>query len=135
MTAAINAPTPARRVKVFFDGGCRPNPGRIEGAVVVRGQTYLFDDLGDGTNGDAEWRALICAVEVAQSLALTDVELIGDAVEVITKANTALRSGLARTDHEAALLALAQDGRVGRLRWIKRAQNLAGIALAARHPR
>ena len=129
------AATPARRVKIFFDGGCRPNPGPIEAAVVVRGQTYLFDDLGDGTNSDAEWRALLCAVEVAQSLALTNVELIGDAVEVITKANTALRSGQARTDHEATLLALAQDGRVGRLRWIKRAQNLAGIALAARHPR
>ncbi len=125
----------ARRVKIFFDGGCRPNPGRVEVAVVVRGQTYLFDDLGDGTNSDAEWRALICAVEVAQSLALTDVELIGDAVEVITKANAALRSGQARTDHEATLLALVRDGRLGRIRWIKRAQNLAGIALAARHPR
>ena len=76
--------TKPRRVKIFFDGGCRPNPGRIEAAVVVRGQTYVFDDLGEGTNSDAEWRALICAVEVAQSLALTDVELIGDAVEVIT---------------------------------------------------
>ena len=129
------ASTPSRRVKIFFDGGCRPNPGRIEAAVVVRGQTYLFDDLGEGTNSDAEWRALICAVEVAQSLALTNVELIGDAVEVITKANTALRSGQARTDHAAALPALARDGRVGRIRWIKRAQNLAGIALAARHPR
>jgi ribonuclease HI len=135
MTAAKTAPIPARRVKIFFDGGCRPNPGRIEAAVVVRGQTYLFDDLGEGTNSDAEWRALICAVEVAQSLALTDMELIGDAVEVITKANTALRSGQARTDHEAVLLALADRGRIGRLRWIKRAQNLAGIALAARHPR
>ena len=116
----MTAPIPTRRVKIFFDGGCRPNPGRIEAAVVVRGQTYLFDDLGDGTNSDAEWRALVCAVEVAQSLALTDVELIGDAVEVITKANTALRSGLTRTDHEAALLALAQGGRVGRIRWIIR---------------
>jgi ribonuclease HI len=135
MTAAKTASKPARRVKVFFDGGCRPNPGRIEAAVVVRGQIYLFDDLGEGTNSDAEWRALICAVEVAQSLALTDVELIGDAVEVITKANAALRSGQARTDHEATLLALAQGGRVGRIRWIKRAQNIAGIALAARHPR
>jgi ribonuclease HI len=135
MTAAKTAATPTRRVKVFFDGGCRPNPGRIEAAVVVRGQTYLFDDLGEGTNSDAEWRALICAVEVAQSLALTNVELIGDAVEVITKANTALRSGQARNDHAPALLALAQDGRIGRVRWIKRAQNLAGIALAARHPR
>jgi ribonuclease HI len=135
MTAAKTAATPARRVKIFFDGGCRPNPGRIEAAVVVRGQTYVFDDLGEGTNSDAEWRALICAVEVAQSLALTDVELIGDAVEVITKANTALRSGQARTDHEAALLALAQGRRIGRVRWIKRAQNLSGIALAARHPR
>ena len=32
-------------------------------------------------------------------------------------------------------LALAAKGPPARIRWIKRTQNLAGIALAARHPR
>ena len=124
-----------RRVKVFFDGGCRPNPGRIEVAVVVRGVAHLFDDLGRGTNHDAEWLALIRAVELAQTLGLTDVELIGDALEVVQQANGLLQNGHAPPGHATSFLALAANVPLARIRWIKRSQNLAGIALAARHPR
>lgn len=124
-----------QRVKVFFDGGCRPNPGRIEAAVVVRGVEHLFDDLGIGTNSDAEWLALIRALELSRWLGLTDIELIGDALEVIRQANLALANGHAVPRHAATFLALAASTRPGRIRWIKREQNLAGIALAARHPR
>jgi ribonuclease HI len=28
-------------VKIYFDGGCRPNPGNIETAVVAAGITLL----------------------------------------------------------------------------------------------
>ena len=124
-----------RRLKVYFDGGCRPNPGPMEAAVVVRGAVYLFDDLGHGTNGDAEWLALIRALELTQSLALTNFELIGDAVEVIQRANHALRTGQTGQGRAANFIALAAKAPPARIRWIKRRQNLAGIALAARHPR
>lgn len=67
----METPKTRRRLKIFFDGGCRPNPGRIEAAVVVRGVPHLFDDLGHGNNSDAEWLALICALELAHSLSLT----------------------------------------------------------------
>lgn len=79
-----------RKVKVFFDGGCRPNPGRMEAAVVIRGVEYIFDDLGLGTSRDAEWLALIRALELSHSLGLNDVELVGDALTVIRQANSAL---------------------------------------------
>lgn len=124
-----------RRVKVFFDGGCRPNPGRIEAAVVIRGVEYLYEDLGTGTNTDAEWLALLAALEQAQSLGLADIELIGDALAVIQEANVALDTGRARNNHAARFLALAAKTRAARIRWIKREQNLAGICLASRHPR
>ncbi len=123
------------RTKVFFDGGCRPNPGTIEAAVVIRGAAYLFDDLGQGTNSDAEWLALICALKQALSLGLKDIVLIGDAREIIDHAGEALRTGHAPHAHAATLLDLAKQVPGARIRWIKRAQNLAGIALAARHPR
>jgi ribonuclease HI len=123
------------RVKVFFDGGCRPNPGPIEVAVVVRGTVHMFDDLGTGSNSDAEWLALIRALEIAQMQGLSECELIGDAIEVIGHADRALRTGKANEGHAARFLALAANNRPARVRWIKRAQNLAGIALAARHPR
>ena len=132
---AMSSRKPHRRLKVFFDGGCRPNPGRIEAAVVVRGVSYLFDDLGHGTNSDAEWLALVCALKLARSMDLADIELIGDAIEVIKGANTALRIGRATDGRAAAFLAVCSDMPKPRIRWIKREQNLAGIALAARHPR
>ena len=132
-------PHPQRRLKLFFDGGCRPNPGRMEAAVVVRGAIHLFDDLGFGTNSDAEWLALIRAAELAQTMGLADIVLMGDAKEVIRQANTALRHGptakAATPGHTARFLSLAASLGPVRIRWIKREQNLAGIALAARHPR
>ena len=131
----METPKTRRRLKVFFDGGCRPNPGRIEAAVVVRGVPYLFDDLGHGTNSDAEWLALICALELMRSMCLADVELIGDALEVIQQAQRALSTGHAKHGHSARFLALIGGKPLTRIRWIKREQNLAGIALAARHPR
>ena len=123
------------RRKVFFDGGCRPNPGRIEVAVVTCGTTHHFGELGTGTNTDAEWQALICAMELARSLGLNGIELIGDSVGVIRKANAVLHTGHADAGRQARFLELAQQTRPARIRWIKRAHNLAGIALNARHPR
>lgn len=123
------------KIKVFFDGGCRPNPGRIEAAVVVRGARYLYDDLGNGTNSDAEWLALIRALELAQSLDLGEFDLLGDALEVVRQANRAVKDAHAAPGHAATFLALADKGPPAKIRWIKRAQNLAGIALAERHPR
>lgn len=131
----MEKPGSRRRLKVFFDGGCRPNPGRIEVAVVVRGVLHLIDDLGHGSNTDAEWLALISAGKIAQSLGLSGIELIGDSAEVISQANRALTTSEAAHAHAAAFLALVRGMPAMRIRWIKRAQNLAGIALAARHPR
>lgn len=135
MIGSMSSPQTYRRLKVFFDGGCRPNPGRIEAAVVVRGVSHLFDDLGHGTNSDAEWRALVCALKLAHSMNLADIELIGDAIEVIKGANIALSTGRATNSRAAEFLTACSDLPRPRIRWIKREQNLAGIALAARHPR
>ena len=124
-----------RRLKVFFDGGCRPNPGPMAAAVVVRGVVHFFDDLGHGTRSDAEWLALIRALDLTQALGLVEVELIGDAHDVIARADTALRRGEAKPGHAAHFLTLAAKAPPARIRWIKRQQNLAGIALDSRHPR
>lgn len=119
-------------MKVFFDGGCRPNPGPIEAAVVVRGRPQFFDELGTGSNTDAEWQALLCAVGVARDMGLEDVVLVGDSREVTRQASIALKTGHASSGHAASLLSILQAYRPARVRWIKREQNLAGIALQAR---
>ena len=125
----------SRGLKIFFDGGCCPNPGPIEAAVVARGTTYLFEDLGFGTSNDAEWLALILALELAHSLDLSDIILVGDARDVIQEGNRILQTGHAKPGHASTFLDLAVKAPRSRIRWIRRTQNLAGIALAARHPR
>jgi ribonuclease HI len=125
--------TQPKRLKIFFDGGCRPNPGPIEAAVVARGVTYFFDDLGSGTSSDAEWRALLAALRLAQSLGARDFELLGDCANVIAQANGEAKCrGEAAQAHRATFLEQAASGPPRRIRWIARTQNLAGIALARR---
>ncbi|MGV3513097.1 MAG: ribonuclease HI [Novosphingobium sp.] len=125
-----------KRLKVYFDGGCRPNPGPIEVAAVMRGAAYLRTDLGIGTNGDAEWLALIHALEVGQASGAVAFDLVGDSRSVVDQANGRAKAA-SRTDqaHLARFCALAETNPPARIRWIKRTQNLAGIALNARHPR
>lgn len=123
------------RVKVFFDGGCRPDPGTMEIAAVVAGRTTIVPDAGQGSSMDAEWLALIHALEVAQALGLSDFVLIGDAIDVVAKANRTVKCRGSEAQHLERFRALASAGIQPRVRHIRRSQNLAGIALAKRHPR
>ncbi|RYD24569.1 MAG: ribonuclease HI [Lysobacteraceae bacterium] len=124
------------RIKIFFDGGCQPNPGRMEIAVVARGQTHIHRDLGEGSSMTAEWLALIAAERLARDLDLARgaYVLLGDAAAVIAQASDAHRCRGPSAEHRAALLALA-GGTLPPIRYVKRTQNLAGIALARFHAR
>jgi ribonuclease HI len=123
------------RLKIFFDGGCRPNPGAIEIAVVAAGRTTILRDLGDGTSSDAEWLALIQALTIARSFDAADFVLIGDAADVVAKANGTVKCRGADIRHFERFRALASAASPPRVRHIKRSQNLAGIALARLHAR
>ncbi len=123
-------------LRLYFDGGCRPNPGVIEIAVVVRGVEHIVTGLGPGDNSDAEWMAAIHALHVARDLGAARVDLRGDSMLVVSQArgtvpcrSDSLRAHLKQFQTEAASFETV------RLRHIGRAQNLAGIALARRHPR
>jgi ribonuclease HI len=121
-----------RRTKIYFDGGCRPNPGTMEIAVVVGGVAAIDRDAGTGSSMDAEWLALIAALRLAQARGLADFVLLGDAAAVVAQANGAVRARGGATAHLAVYTALIGEGPRPRLRHIKRTQNLAGIALAHR---
>lgn len=123
------------RVKIFFDGGCRPNPGTMELALVSRGKTRIVRDLGYGTSMQAEWLALIAALRLAHAQDLGNFVLLGDAVAVIDQASGRTRARAAHADHLATFRALAADGPPPGIRHVKRSQNLAGIALARVHDR
>jgi ribonuclease HI len=120
--------------RIFFDGGARPNPGAIEVAAVLRGVPHIRTDLGQGSNSDAEWLALIHAAGIAAALGLNDVEFVGDSTLVVRQAQGI---GKCRTPglraHLSVFRATIEPIARVRLRYVPRARNLAGIALAARH--
>jgi ribonuclease HI len=122
------------RLKIFFDGGCRPNPGPIEIAVVAAGRTDIRRDLGQGGSTDAEWLALLHAVELARSLGRTDYVLLGDSASVVAQANGSAKCRGDGVRHLETFRALTASD-PPRIRYVKRSQNLAGIALAALPPR
>lgn len=129
--SATNREMSDRALKIYFDGGCRPNPGRMETAVVARGVTHHRRDCGYGTNNDAEYLALIHAAELALFLGGRDVILLGDSAIVVGQANglAKCRSDALREHYEHFLTLSPQFDRI-RIRQISRHQNLAGIALA-----
>lgn len=124
------------RLRIFFDGGCRPNPGAMEIAAVARGVTYRRDDVGQGSSEESEWLALLHAARIAIQLGADDVELVGDSRSVINQASGVTKCRDARLQQHliAYREAIAAIPHV-RLRYVPRAKNLAGIQLAQGHPR
>ncbi|MEP6786268.1 MAG: hypothetical protein ABI898_11075 [Sphingomonadales bacterium] len=126
---------PGAALKIFFDGGSRPPPLGMELAVVIGGRSLIKRDLGPGTSMDAEWLGLIEAMRLVHEGDLIDPVLLGDAAAVIAQANGSVRCPPRYSRHlEAFRLLPRPSGRV-RIRYIKRTQNLAGIALASLHGR
>ena len=117
-------------MKIYFDGGLRP--AGMEIAVVVGGAAFITRDLGPGSSMEAEWRALIAALQLANARALGDVVLLGDAAAVIAQATGAVRCPPSCAPQRAMFDALPRPTRL-RLRYVKRTQNLAGIALQRSH--
>lgn len=105
----------------------------MHAAVVSRGVAWFRDDLGNGDNNEAEWLALLMAMDLAKAQSCTDVSIVGDSALVIAQASGRQRC---RSAHLAPYLAAFQDAAAGfsriRLRHVPRTKNLAGIALARR---
>lgn len=95
---------------------------------MVRGVVHLRSDLGAGSSGDAEWLALLHALEVAIAAGQRKVVLLGDSASVIDQAQGVARKRLPAA-REARFTELSACFDQLRFRRIKRNQNLAGIAL------
>ena len=113
-------------VKIWFDGGARPNPGPIEIAVMIGGRAHIRQGLEPGGNEEAEWTALLHALDLARAAGFEDVILIGDALAVISQALGRQRG---RSPWIERYREAAQGFARVRLRHVRRSHNLAGIAL------
>ena len=123
------------RVKIYFDGGCRPSPVGMEASVVVKGRSFIQRGLGPGTSLDAEWLALIRAAEIARELRLVNPLFLGDSLTVVGQANGTVKCTRASVRHFRVLEGLNTSFLTLNIRHVKRTQNLAGIALARLHAR
>ncbi len=72
---------------VYFDGACRGNPGPAAAAYVVEDEDGVVTEdareLGETTNNEAEYAALLAAVTEARELGYTEVEAVGDSQLVV----------------------------------------------------
>lgn len=77
----------AGRAAVYFDGASRGNPGPSAIGWVIRADDRIVDErgqgIGYGTNNQAEYRALIAALEAARSYGVDEVIVHGDSELII----------------------------------------------------
>ncbi len=120
-------------MKLFFDGGCRPNPGAMTACVVIdEPRSTHQKPLGYGTNNIAEWLALLYAMELALSYGATEIELIGDSALIVNQANGLWK--IKQTEflpHKASYDRLRGQFSQIVLSHVKRRHNLAGHVLEA----
>jgi ribonuclease HI len=107
----------------------------METAVVVHGRDYVRQGLGPGSAMDAEWLALLHAVELAADLGLHETVFLGDSLAVVGQANGTARCPRDHVRQRQALAALQPLSDSLRIHHVKRSQNLAGVALARLHER
>ncbi len=120
-------------MKFYFDGGCKPNPGTMEVGVVDEDGGFFHEEIGHGTNNIAEWAAFLYTLDIAKARGLTDIEVVGDSALVVNQANG---SWACRAKELQPFLAeyhvQRKHFRSIRISHVRRAQNLAGIALEKR---
>jgi ribonuclease HI len=72
---------------LFFDGGCRGNPGPMAiGAVLLENGKKVKEiskNIGIGTNNIAEWKALIEGLKLAAAHDCNELEVRGDSQLII----------------------------------------------------
>ncbi len=75
------------RAHIYFDGACRGNPGPAAvGWLLVSSDGVVAEgneQIGETTNNDAEYQALIRALEAARDYGLDEVDIRGDSQLIV----------------------------------------------------
>jgi len=84
---AVVEPDRGGRVHVYFDGASRGNPGPAAvGWVLVSGDGIVAENgerIGRATNNQAEYEALIAALEAAAGFGFDEAEIRGDSQLIV----------------------------------------------------
>lgn len=81
-----------KKVVIFTDGAAVPNPGQAAIGVTIKDEhgrliTAISQSIGHATNNQAEYRAIIAALESAGKLGASQVEIRSDSELVVRQIN------------------------------------------------
>jgi ribonuclease HI len=81
-----------KKVVIFTDGGAEPNPGPAAIGAIIRDErgrviSTVSQAIGRATNNQAEYRAIIAALEKAITLGAQQVEMCSDSELVVRQIN------------------------------------------------
>lgn len=113
---------------IYFDGGCKPNPGAMElGVLSDDGSIRYHERIGHGTNNEAEWMGLITVLTIAKERGLSRIHVRGDSTLVINQATGKWQVKTPTLKpFKVAYDELAQDFEDIVLEYVRRGKNLAG---------
>ena len=82
----------AKKAVIFTDGCAEPNPGAAGIAAIIKDEqgrliASVCQAIGYATNNQAEYRAIIAALEKATSLGINEVEICSDSELVVRQIN------------------------------------------------
>jgi ribonuclease HI len=81
-----------KKAIIFTDGGASPNPGPASIGVAIKDETgqtvgLISRSIGVATNNEAEYQAVIAALEMALKLEVSQVELRSDSELLVRQIN------------------------------------------------
>lgn len=135
--ARRSAPSSAPAWRAWFDGSARPNPGRCGIGAVLVGPDGLRVEvsraIGYGNSSEAEYQALIAALETALAHGALAPAFYGDSQVVVDDVHAPdSASALVLRPYRAQARALLARLPGATLRWIPRHKNAAADALSQR---
>lgn len=121
------------KAKMYFDGGCRPNPGKMKIAVIFLGsyELHTIEELPDqGTNNLAEWIAFVSGLQAAVNVGIDELEVYGDSQLVVNqfKGDYRVKKEELKPLYEKAI-ELAKNFKSLSITHVPRGTNIAGIYL------
>lgn len=122
------APSSPAAWRAWFDGSAHPNPGRIGIGVLLSGpageRVEISRRAGHGSSGDAEYLALIAALEKAVELGVGELLVYGDSQVVVQDVLVSQAAGAkALETHRARVAQLMAALAQVHVRWVPRHRN------------
>ncbi len=119
-------------MKIYIDGICKPNPGEMGIGIYFEDGTEISEAVGKGTNNEAEYIALLKALQEAKARGLRDVTICTDSRLLANQmgGDWQIKSETSRK-YVPKIYSIMKDIKV-KFEWIPREQNKKADQLSKR---